>query len=206
MKTLPMNVSIVDQNQATGLQPGLQLNISQLDKCKRGDFVRIMVKFQDGSAKVREILTCLVTGTNPASGLIECKVFSSPQQTHFHGLEYDDVLVVSVNSVLEHEVSGPQRVESLEHFLTGRIPEPKAVNPEDAKLREAVQNLSAISPMPRHRFWLRNGQSVTIWDLYSETNKWLGNLDDGRQLTWNSDGTFPGDRQFDIVSSDPTRQ
>jgi len=200
MKHLPLSVSIVDTNEAGGLQPGLQLKIPYLDRLKRGDFIRVMVKYQEGAAKSREILTCLVTATRPGSGLVDCKIFSSPELTHFHTLEYGDDLTIQERSIIEHEPSDPKRVESMEHFLTGVIPQPKPINPEDEKLRHKVETMPAIAPKTNRKYWLRNGTSVTAGAFLENIQQWFGTSPDGSQFWWHPDGTSAsGNRELDIV-------
>jgi hypothetical protein len=196
-KTLPMNVSIVDTNEATGLQPGLTLKVSTLPLVKRGDFVRLMVKYQDGQAKTKEIITCLVTQAAP--DLIQCKVFSAPALTHFHTIEYGDDLTVPERCVIEHESSDAKRVESLEHFLTGVIPPSSPLNAEDAKLRQAAQDLPAIPPQTGRQMWLRNGTVATVWAFFDDRQLWEGTAD-GARVEWKADGSHAGGiRDLDIV-------
>ena len=166
-KLLPAGVSIVDTSEVFGLVPTFILKLRQLNLAKRRDFVRLLLKFMvpvEGEAPRRdtEFLTAVIT-SKTGNGLFRCKVYSAPEKTRFHGVDYGDELTVSDNYILTHEVSTDQIVKDLQPFLTGVIPEPIPINQEDAKLRAATQHLPPLTPEHGRQYWTRNGTLVTVW-------------------------------------------
>lgn len=207
-KLLPPGVVIVDNNEATGLIPGLTLKLAELDRVRRGDFVRLLLKFTrpateyaPANPKATEFVTCVVSAINrPPLPFIECKVFSRPENTNLHSVVYGDGLAVSERYVVTHEHSSEVQAKEIESFLTGVVPEPVAVNAEDAKLRQASQNLPALAPTANKHYWLRNGSLVTVWTFHNGV--WVGGSPDW-QGEWRADGSSPVSRDLDIVR-DPT--
>jgi hypothetical protein len=174
-KTLPLNASIVDSNEISSYVPNFVLKVGTLGTAKRGDFVRILTKMQvshhtgDPGEVMREseFVSCVVTGKTPA-GLLKCKVFSRPEKTHLHSIEYGDELTLSERYILSHEPATDQTVAEVEPFLTGVRPQPIPINSEDAKLREASQKLPPLAPQPGRRYWLRNGALVMVWTYQTQ--------------------------------------
>ena len=139
-------------------KPLAKLSIDFLPLAKRGDLIRFLLKTPDES----EFVTCVVT-SRTSNGLLRCRVYSRPEKTRLHTVEYGDELTVAENQVVTHEVSSDQIVKDLEPFLTGTIPEAVPVNIEDAKLRAATKNLPAVAPEKGRQYWTRNGTLVTVW-------------------------------------------
>jgi len=137
--------------------PGPRLSIDQIQNLKRGDLIRFLLVFPTGI----EFVTCVATAK--ASTLIRCRVYSSPENTRSHGVDYGDELVVNESQIVTHEVSNEQVMAGLQSFLTGVVPEPIPVNAEDAKLRQVTKNLPALTPVAGNQYWTRNGMLVTVW-------------------------------------------
>lgn len=204
-KILPPGVVIVDSNEATGLIPNLTINVGMLDRAKRGDFVRLLLKFKTPSSlnfaenpKATEFVTAVVA-SKTASGLIKAKVFSRPEMTQFHSVTYGDDLTLSDRYVLSHESSGLSQVAEVEPFLTGVIPISQPINAEDAKVRAAAQSLSSLTPEPGREYWLRNGELVRVHAFHAGV--WIGSpVAGGATLEWSVSGSHAGgNREFDIV-------
>lgn len=172
-KLLPPGVSIVDSSEAGSLIPTFTLKAGQLNLAKRGDFVRLLLKFtetREGSEpnpKATEFVTCVVTGKT-GNGLLRCKVYSKPEKTRFHSVDYDDELTLADRHVMSHEVSDDKIIAEIQPFLTGVKPEPIPINAEDAKLRQATQNLAPLTPEPGKQYWTRNGTLVTVWTYQTQ--------------------------------------
>lgn len=182
-KLLPAGVSIVDTSEVGGLFPNFILKIGQLNLAKAGDFVRLLLKFMvpvEGEAPRRdtEFLTAVIT-SKTGNGLLRCKVYSAPEKTRFHAIDYGDELTVSDNYILTHEASSDQIVKDLQPFLTGVIPEPIPINQEDAKLRAATQHLPPLTPEQGRQYWTRNGTLVTVWTM--QTQRIISCAECGRQ-------------------------
>lgn len=204
-ETLPLGVSIVDTSEVGSLLPSFVLKVAQLNIAKRGDFVRLLLKFTetiegaDPNPRATEFITCVVTGKG-TNGLLRCKVYSLPEKTRYHSVTYGDELTLSDRHVMTHEVSTDQIVSDLQPFLTGIVPAPVPVNAEDAKLRQAVQNLPPFPPQAGHQYWLRNGVLITVWTFQSDKGYWLGGTPDGSAMEWASNGAHAtGNRDLDIV-------
>jgi len=204
-KILPPGVVIVDTNEATGLIPGLVINVGMLDRAKRGDFVRLLLKFRTPASlnfaenpKATEFLTAVVASKTPA-GRLKVKVFSRPEKTQFHSVTYGDDLTLSDRYVLSHESSSLSQVAEVEPFLTGIIPISQPINAEDAKLRAATQSLPPLTPEPGREYWLRNGALVTVHAFHAGV--WIGSpVEGGATLEWSVSGAHAGgNRDFDIV-------
>ena len=205
-KTLPSGVSIVDSSEATGLVPSLSLNVANLDRAKRGDFIRLLVKFKipatsetPENPKATEFVTCLVAAKTP-NGLIKAKVFSRPEMTYCHSLTYGDDLTVAERYVLTHEVSDVKQAAEVEHVLTGVIPEAQPINAEDAKLRAAVRDFPPLQPEMGGEYWLRNGVRVRVWGFHAGV--WVGGvpIQGMATLEWTALGAHAGgNRDLDIV-------
>ena len=203
-KILPSGVSIVDSNEATGLVPNLTLRVAHLDRVKRGDFIRLLLKFKlpaigdrPENPKATEFLTCLVASKTP-NGLIKAKVFSRPEMTQYHSITYGDDLTLAERYVLTHELSDLKQVAEIEHVLTGMIPEPTPINAEDAKLRVATQNVPPLSPVAGGQYWLRNGVLVRVFAFHAGV--WIGAPEGGATIEWTGLGAHAGgNRELDIV-------
>ena len=172
-KLLPPGVSIVDSSEAGSLIPGFHLQVGQLNLAKRGDFVRLLLKFTETregaepNLKAFEFITCVVTGKT-GNGLLRCKVYSKPEKTRFHGVDYGDELTLADRHVMSHEVSSDKVISAIQPFLTGVQPQPIPINAEDAKLRQATQNIAPLSPEPGKQYWTRNGTLVTVWTYQTQ--------------------------------------
>lgn len=142
-------------------KPKVKMQISFLALAKRGDLIRFMLKFPEGSGTSVESVTGVIV--NKAAGLVRAKIYSRPEHTPEHGVDYGDELVISESQVITHEVSSAEVVKEVEPFLTGVIPMPQPVNAEDAKVRAATQNLPPVAPEAGKQYWTRNGTQVNVW-------------------------------------------
>jgi hypothetical protein len=199
-KTLPKGVVIVDSNEATGIVPNLTLKVSQLEKARRGDFIKILIKFPEpGATKPSlEHLTCVVAGRF-AGGYSKVRVYSRPELTHLHSIDYGDELTIQDRYVLAHEPSNDKQRAAVEPFLTGIIPEPQPVNAEDQKLRDAVKHYPPLQPETGRQYWLRDGTLVQVFAYHAGT--WIGNpVGGGETLEWAMNGSsMTNNRELDIV-------
>lgn len=226
-KTLPLGVAFVSAGEVTRYVPNFTINVGQLGRAKRGDWVRLLVKFphhceycgqgcgQEGKT-AWEFLTAKISAVNAAASLVSCRVLSVPAQTAAHTLAFDDELTLRTDYVLDYtEMPTAPVVEPTtgrvnygtaaeEHLLTGVKPEPKAINAEDQRLRDAAQQLPPLAPVAGHRYWLRNGAAVEVWT--QRAGVFLGKvLEGGQEVEWTATGTHAGgNRDYDIVQRDPT--
>lgn len=218
-KTLPPGVAIVDTNEASGLIPNLSINVGNLDRAKRGDFVRLMLKFKTPAVpevpagptpnqpfipgtpenpKATEFITAVIASRNATSGLTRVRVYSRPRLTQYHAVTYGDDLTLSDRYILSHEPSTPELAQSLEPLFTGVIPQATPINSEDAALRTATKNLPPLAPNPQQQYWLRNGALVTVYMFHAGV--WIGAGQDGTNYEWLATGAHAGgQRDLDIV-------
>lgn len=185
-KTLPAGVAIVDTNEISSLVPNFTLHVGDLGRARRGDFVRLLLKFsepaqegREANSKATEFVTCVVTSRTPG-GLLKAKVYSRPEKTLFHSVDHGDELTLGDRYVLSHEISTDQILAKVEPFLSGQKPKVVPLNIEDAKLRAAVDKLPAIPPQQGGIYWLRNGAVVRVWTW--QTRKQVTCQACGRQL------------------------
>jgi hypothetical protein len=191
-KILPAGVTILDINLATGKVPGLQLKIADLDKAKRGDWIRLVLAFPGKDGPQTEFLTCMIASKG-ANGLIRCRVLSTPENSSVHTVKYGDDLTVSERYIVEHSLATSSEVETTAYLL------------EDAK---------PIVPTPGRPYWTRDGATAIVWTTLSDDKgpfflgeiSWPGGI--GRQgqrdVQWAMDGRHRGgDSGLDIVK-DPT--
>ena len=211
-KALPLGTTFADVSKAFNLQPSFTPRLQDLERLKRGDFVRIMVMFRpDTPSEMNpkpanyETLTCLVVDKNPPGHppLVALKIQTSPAFTVKHGLEFGDTITVQEQHILWHESATAEQVKQVEHLLTGVIPEAQPVNEEDRKLREVIKNLPPLAPEAGKRYWTRNGLSVMVWAFLEDQGCFVGGVAPNDLLRWNRDGTSQVKRDFDIVK-DPT--
>ena len=218
-KLLPPGVVIVDSGEATGLVPNLPLSVAHLGNAKRGDFIRLLVKFTSpavpgfpagpnpknqpaiaevpANPRATEFITGVIAGKT-SNGLLKVKVYSRPRNTQHHSVTYGDELTIAERHVITHEVSTPLQAQEVEHVLTGVIPEPRPINAEDAKLRAATQNLPPLRPEAGGQYWLRNGTLVRIFAWHAGV--WVGGPEGGATLEWTPLGEHAGgNRELDIV-------
>jgi hypothetical protein len=218
--TLPPFVLLVSVAEVSRFVPTFVVNIGDVYKAKRGDWVRLMVKFRhhceycdapdgkncrkEGSTDY-EILSGKIAGVNAITpgrtGLAKVKILSNPAQTRIHSLSYGDEITLAIDYILDYIELKPDRVAEEDYLLTGVAPEPRAINAEDQKLRDRVKSMPALAPAIEgagrgKRYWLRNGAAVTVWTQRGQV--FLGKTDDGVDLEWNAAGQN-ADRQFDIV-------
>lgn len=203
-KTLPPGVAIVDTNEASGLIPNLTINVGKLDQAKRGDFVRLLLKFKTPATaekpenpKATEFVTGVVS-SRTGGGLLKVRVYSRPEFSARHSVTFGDDLTLSDRYILSHEQSTPAIAQEVEHVLTGVIPDAAPINAEDAKLREAAKNLPPLGPNPQQQYWLRNGVLVTVYMFHAGV--WVGAGQDGTNYEWLATGAHAGgQRELDIV-------
>ena len=212
-KLLPLGTAFADVSKALNLQPGFTPRLQDVERLKRGDFVRIMVlsPTQVADPPNYETLTCLVIEKlghpRPASCTVAVKIQSTPVFTYQHGLEFGDTITVQEQHILWHESATAEQVKQVEHLLTGVIPEPEFKDPkvaeEDRKLREVIKNLPPLAPEAGKRYWTRNGLSVGVWTFLQDQDCFVGGVTPNDTLRWKRDGTSLVKRDFDIVK-DPT--
>jgi hypothetical protein len=223
-KVLPPGVVIVDSGEATGLVPNLPLSVAHLGNAKRGDFVRVVIKFSSpaipgvpagsnpktqpaipevpANPRATEFITALIASKTP-NGLLKIKVYSRPQNTQYHSISYGDEMTISERHVITHEASPWAMAQEIEHVLTGVLPEAQPVNAEDAKLRAAVKDFPPLPPEIGGEYWLRNGVRVRIWGFHAGV--WVGGPV-SEQITatfeWTALGAHAGgNKEMDIVKN-----
>jgi hypothetical protein len=223
--TLPPFVAFVSNSEVTRYVPQFTINVGQLEKAKRGDWVKLLVRFphrcdycgkgcQKEGTTEWEFISAKLSGLNPGAGLFKCRILSVPTQTTHHSLVFEDDLTLGLQYVLDYieMPTGPVVEQTTgrvnygtaaeEHLLTGVKPAPAIINAEDQKVRDAVKNLPALPPAAGKRYWLRNGAVVSVWT--ERGGVWIGKADDGVELEWTPAGAHAGgNRELDIVR-DPT--
>jgi hypothetical protein len=218
-KTLPAGVFIVDTNEATGLVQNLKIDVGLLDRARRGDFVRVLLKFKKPAVpevpagknpntqppipgipenpRAHEFITVVVANRTP-QGFLKGRVISRPQFTQLHSITYGDDLTISDRYVISHEQSTPATAQEMEPLLTGVIPDAAPINAEDAKLRDAIKNLPPLAPNAQQQYWLRNGTLVTVYMFHAGV--WVGAGNNGTNYEWLATGAHAGgQRELDIV-------
>jgi hypothetical protein len=223
--SLPFGVAFVSMSEITRYVPQFTIDVGQLGKAKRGDWVKLAVRFphrcdycgkgcqREGTTEC-EFISAKISGLNPGLSVLTCRILSVPAHTTHHSLAFEDDLTVGLQYVLGYVEmpAGPVVEQSTgrvnygtaaeEHLLTGVKPAPTIINAEDQRLRDAVKNLPALAPSAGKRYWLRNGAVVTVWT--ERGGVWIGKADDGDELEWTPAGAHAGgNRDFDIVR-DPT--
>lgn len=208
-KALPLGTTFADVSKAFNVQPAFTPRLQDIDRLKRGDFVRIMVLFRPDTPTEAnpkppnyETLTCLVVERRQ-SPIVAVMIQSSPAFTSKHGLEFGDTITVQEQHILWHESATAEQVKQVEHLLTGVIPEAHPVNEEDRKVREASKNFPPLAPEAGKRYWTRNGLSVTVWTFLQDQDCFVGGVTPNDTMRWRRDGTSLVTRDFDIVK-DPT--
>lgn len=207
-KPLPMGTALANVGQAMNLQPAFAPRTNDVDRLKRGDYVRIMIQFRpetpsEANPKPRnfEMLTALVMERR--SPIIAVKIQTTPSHTPQHGLEFGDVIHIQEQHVIWHEPATPEQVKQVEHLLTGVIPEAQPVNEADRKLREAGRNLPPLAPVAGKVYWLRNGLDAKVWGQNPD-GSFIGNLaGEAVPLRWLANGRHENNLDLDIVK-DPT--
>lgn len=223
--SLPAGVTFVSMSEVTRYVPGFTINVGNLERAKRGDWVRLLVKFphrcdycgkgcgMESKTEV-EFISAKISGLNPASNLFKARILSYPEHGAQHGLAYDDDFTLAMNYVLDYveQPTGPvvertakgevirtnYGTAAEEHLLTGEKPAAVPINAEDQKLRDVVKTLPPLAPVAGKRYWLRNGAVAVIWT--QRDGKWIGKTEDGAEFEWNTAGAHAsGNREFDIV-------
>ena len=218
-KLLPPGVIIVDSGEATGLVPNLPLSVAHLGSAKRGDFVRLLVKFTSpgvigfpagpnpvtqpaipeipANPRATEFITAVVA-SRTGNGLLKVKVYSRPRNTQIHSITFGDDLTISERHVISHESVTLSQAAEVEHVLTGVIPESRPINAEDAKLRAAVRDFPPLQPEMGGEYWLRNGVRVKVWGFHAGV--WIGAPEGGAAIEWTGLGAHAGgNKELDIV-------
>jgi hypothetical protein len=201
--TLPPGVGFVLQGQLSMYRPHFKLNVGNLAKAKRGDWIGLLIRFplntfpSGEQIYSTEFLSAEITAVVNDTGLVKCKILSNPVETSKHSLTYGDELTLAQAYILTYEESTAQQVQQTEHLLTGVKPEAKPINSEDQKLRDKAKSMPTVIPEPKKKYWLRNGTLVTVWTNYG--GEWIGVADDGTEMHWKQSGAHATDRDLDIV-------
>jgi hypothetical protein len=145
-------------------KPLAKMSVDMLGMVKRGDLIRLFIMANPPGVPppITEFVTAVVISRG-AGMVLRSKVYSRPEKTLFHSVDYGDELVVTAAQVVSHEQSTERMVKELEPFLTDTVPEDVPVNSDDAKLRAAVKNLPALAPQQGRQYWTRNGTVVSVW-------------------------------------------
>ena|SRR5579871_5436509 len=187
---LPSGVILCTQDQARARYPNVKIDVGMLGNARRGDWIRLLVDWPDGSARSNEFLTAMVkeiTQAQMASGLIKCRILSKPEHPEKHSLKYSDDITVSVSHVLEHSKATDDQVRTTAHLL---------------------DDLKPMAPLAGRNYWTRNGSEAQIWTTMQDERGvyLLGQCAGLRDVQWNQDGTHRGGMaELDIVK-DPREQ
>jgi len=188
-KNLPVGVVFVPLNNAVSeFQGKFTPNVSKMGLVKRGDYVKILLKFPEypkESGNVHEFITCQISSVSP-NGFLRIRIASHPQFQGAHGLRYGDDIVIQQAHVLEHDPVTSEVAKATEHMLVDMPP---------------------LAPEAGKEYWTRNGDTARIWTLMQDQNGqyWLGEVK-GRftDVQWFTDGrNRQGDKSLDVVK-DPT--
>jgi hypothetical protein len=211
--TLPQNVLLCDRARAHDLIPGFQPKIDQLGSLKRGDWIRILVEWQNKAEVHCEFVTCMVSGVvrpQPIPGqfgesealLVKCRILQDPMYKANHSLKYGDDLTVGTRHVLV--------VDPLPTTAVDQKGNTYSLTP--AQIERNVSMLlagpaSAIPPAPGKQYWTRNGTVANIWTILQDQagqSYFLGEAGGVRDIQWSTDGKHrQGNADLDIVK-DPT--
>ena len=182
--TLPAHVALLNQDQARARHPNVKIDVGNLGRAQRGDWLRMLIEFPLGDGRSDEFLTAMVK--QPGDGvLLKCRILSKPEYSSVHSLRYGDDLTVGTGYILEHT---------------------KAT--EDEKLRTAhmLEDMKPMTPLVGKPLWTRNGGVANVWTLLTDAQGayYLGEVSGVRDVQWKPDGSHRGgDPGLDIVK-DPS--
>jgi hypothetical protein len=159
-KTLPMGVTIPDGSMAMSMFPpktdangnvisGVILKNGTLERARRGDWIRFLLVFPQGSAesvkREHEFITAMVSSVSGAA--VKARVLTNPEQSGKHGLKYGDDVTLSFSQILEHVSAAEGESERTAYLLT---------------------DLRPISPLIGRTYWTRDGATALIWTQLSD--------------------------------------
>lgn len=133
--TLPPFVLFVAVTEVTKYSASFIPNVGNLGHAKRGDWVRLMIRFTHlceycnkvpscgKELKVEtEILSAKLWAPISAANLAKVRILSRPNYTARHSLDYQDDLTLSASYILDFVPLQPERVSDEEYLLTGVPP------------------------------------------------------------------------------------
>lgn len=182
-QTLPPNVTLLNQDQARSRHPDVKIDVGNLGRAQRGDWLRMLIEFPLGDGRSNEFLTAMV---NQVSGeLLKCRILSKPEYSVMHSLRYGDDLTVNSAYILEHT---------------------KATEEEKLKTAYLLEDMKPMAPVVGKPLWTRNGGVANVWTLLTDAQGayYLGEVSGVRDVQWKPDGSHRGgDPGLDIVK-DPS--
>ena len=183
-QTLPVNVTLLNQDQARARHPNVKIDVGNLGRAQRGDWLRLLIEFPLGDGRANEFLTAMVK--EPGGGaVLKCRILSKPEYSSVHSLRYGDDLTVGVAYILEHT---------------------KATEDENIKTAYLLEDMKPMVPVIGKPLWTRNGGVANVWTLLTDAQGayWLGEVSGVRDVQWKADGSHRGgDPGLDIVK-DPS--
>ena len=76
--TLPAHVALLNQDQARARHPNVKIDVGNLGRAQRGDWLRMLIEFPLGDGRSDEFLTAMVK--QPGDGvLLKCRILSKPE-------------------------------------------------------------------------------------------------------------------------------
>ena len=182
-QTLPHNVTLLNQDQARSRHSNVKIDVGNLGRAQRGDWLRMLIEFPLGDGRSNEFLTAMV---NQVSGeLLKCRILSKPEYSVMHSLRYGDDLTVNAAYILEHT---------------------KATEEEKLKTAYLLEDMKPMAPVVGKPLWTRNGGVANVWTLLTDAQGayYLGEVSGVRDVQWKPDGSHRGgDPGLDIVK-DPS--
>ena len=169
-QTLPANVTLLNQDQAQARHPNVKIDVGNLGRAQKGDWLRMLIEFPLGDGRANEFLTAMVKDT--AAGLIKCRILSKPEYSSVHTLRYGDDLTVGVAYILEHT---------------------KATEDEKLKTAYLLEDMKPMTPVVGRPLWTRNGGVANVWTLLTDAQGayYLGEVSGLRDVQWKPDGSPP---------------
>jgi len=189
-QTLPPNVTLLNQDQARARHPNVKIDVGNLGRAQRGDWLRMLIDFPKGEnatgpLRGDEFLTAMVKTVSDGGALIKCRILSKPEYSLIHSLRYGDDLTVHAMHVLEHT---------------------KATEDEKLKTAYLLEDMKPMPPVVGKPLWTRNGGVANVWTLLTDAQGayYIGEVSGVRDVQWKPDGSHRGgDPGLDIVK-DPS--
>ena len=146
--TLPPFVLFVSVSEVTRYSPNFIVNVGDLQHAKRGDWVRLMIRFAHQCEYCGKVPSCgkeLTTDTEMLSAklwaplstanLAKVRILSRPNYTARHSLDYQDDLTLSASYILDYVPLKPDRVQEEEYLLTGVAPSAAPIFVKDQRIQ-----------------------------------------------------------------------
>jgi len=192
-QTLPAGVTLLTQDQARSRHPNVKIDVGNLGRAQRGDWLRMLIEFPLGEGRADEFLTAMVKELPfstegfgvKTNSLLKCRILSKPEYSSVHSLRYGDDLTVGTGYILEHT---------------------KATEDEKIRTAHLLEDMKPIQPTPGKIYWTRNGGVANVWTILTDAQGayYLGEVSGVRDVQWKPDGSHrAGDSGLDIVK-DPT--